>query len=417
MDMVTVGNPGNAADTEVMQDPGNIEGDFTTGYGSVCYSYQIGKYEVTGSQYAVFLNAVASTDTYGLYHPEMETNNRAAQISRSGSPGSYTYAVVGSGDLPIAAVSWWNCARFCNWLSNCGTQNPTMTEDGAYAIPDGRIDTAYIPANAINPNTGLPPTSRLPTENEWYKAAYYDPTKSGGAGYWDYAAQTDVKADATISANPLPGNAPKVVDVGTKNPSYYGTYDQSGNVWEYIEPEASTVFSSMDNPNLIICRGGRYWDNNTGGSEAAPRYVGKGNSRLDTNTNDYDVTQGFRVAAGAIDICLTATFDNGTYGYDDSGSCVPVLPGIEDFFTIVPIVTFTTSGLESYTYSLDGGLGDTDNANFNIISNELYFNENVMLTAGDEFSVRVRAIGDGGTNLYKVVTFSACGSSSSSSAP
>ena len=292
-----------------------------------------------------------------------------------------------------------------------------MTEDGAYAIPDGRIDTAYIPANAINPNTGLPPTSRLPTENEWYKAAYYDPTKSGGAGYWDYAAQTDVKADATISANPLPGNAPKVVDVGTKNPSYYGTYDQSGNVWEYIEPEASTVFSSMDNPNLIICRGGRYWDNNTGGSEAAPRYVGKGNSRLDTNTNDYDVTQGFRVAAGAIDICLTATFDNGTYGYDDSGSCVPVLPGIEDFFTIVPIVTFTTSGLESYTYSLDGGLGDTDNANFNIISNELYFNENVMLTAGDEFSVRVRAIGDGGTNLYKVVTFSACGSSSSSSAP
>ena len=94
-----------------------------------------------------------------------------------------------------------------------------------------------------------------------------------------------------------------------------------------------------------------------------------------------------------------------------------MLLGTEDFFTIVPIVTFTTSGLENYTYSLVGGLGDTDNDNFNIISNELYFNGDVILTAGDEFSVRVRAIGDGGTNLYKVVTFSACGSSSSSSAP
>ena len=51
---VTIGNAGNAADS-------------TTGYGAVGYSYNIGTTEVTLTQYTAFLNAVAATDTYGLY--------------------------------------------------------------------------------------------------------------------------------------------------------------------------------------------------------------------------------------------------------------------------------------------------------------------------------------------------------------
>ena len=47
LDIVTVGNPGNAADT-------------ATGYGSVGYTYQMGKYDVTAGQYTAFLNAVAA---------------------------------------------------------------------------------------------------------------------------------------------------------------------------------------------------------------------------------------------------------------------------------------------------------------------------------------------------------------------
>ena len=57
IDTVPVGNPGNAADT--------------TGYGSVAYTYNIGKYDVTAGQYTAFLNAVAATDTYGLYNTSM----------------------------------------------------------------------------------------------------------------------------------------------------------------------------------------------------------------------------------------------------------------------------------------------------------------------------------------------------------
>src|SRR4051812_9590794 len=61
---VPVGNPGNPADTEIMTDA-------TTGYGSVPYSYRLGKYETTAGQYTEFLNAVADTDTYGLYNTAM----------------------------------------------------------------------------------------------------------------------------------------------------------------------------------------------------------------------------------------------------------------------------------------------------------------------------------------------------------
>ena len=45
------------------------------GYGSVAYTYQMGKYDVTVGQYCQFLNAVAKTDTYGLYNGSMATDS------------------------------------------------------------------------------------------------------------------------------------------------------------------------------------------------------------------------------------------------------------------------------------------------------------------------------------------------------
>ena len=32
----------------------------------------------------------------------------------------------------------------------------------------------------------------LPTEDEWYKAAYYDPAMPGGPGYWEYPTCSDM---------------------------------------------------------------------------------------------------------------------------------------------------------------------------------------------------------------------------------
>src|SRR6187200_2983840 len=87
---VPVGDVGNANDPAT----GNI-------YGGVNYAYNIGLTEVTINQYTAFLNAVAATDSYGLYDTSMAGNVAIAGIARHGSNGSYSYSVIGSPNRPI----------------------------------------------------------------------------------------------------------------------------------------------------------------------------------------------------------------------------------------------------------------------------------------------------------------------------
>ncbi len=93
IDWVTVGNPGNVNDD--------------TGYAGVPYKYRISTYEVTAGQYTEFLNAVAATDTYGLYNASMWSDTQGCKIQRSGSSGSYSYSVAADrADRPVNYVSW-----------------------------------------------------------------------------------------------------------------------------------------------------------------------------------------------------------------------------------------------------------------------------------------------------------------------
>src|SRR5262245_8362494 len=84
IELVTVGNPGNAGTPAVPSARVRVD-----------YVYGIGKYEVTVGQYAEFLNAVAATDTYGLYHDAMALPSVSA-IARAGASGSFSYGVIGS---------------------------------------------------------------------------------------------------------------------------------------------------------------------------------------------------------------------------------------------------------------------------------------------------------------------------------
>ena len=231
--MVGVGDKGNLADN-------------TTGYGAVNYNYQISKYEVTINQYTEFLNAVAATDTYNLYNDFMGSDDNIKGITQSGSSGSYSYSVIGdSGDRPITYVSWFDAARFANWLANgcpTGDQVAGITETGTYAL-NGATSGIIVAGGG---------GWRLPTEDEWYKAAYYDPSKGeldDGDNYWDYAMTLDNLVDNSTSANYNDGdyattqsatydsNQNYLTDVGfyTGQDSYYGTYDQSGNVFEWTD--------------------------------------------------------------------------------------------------------------------------------------------------------------------------------------
>ena len=200
MDWVTVGNAGNSADP-------------LTGYGAVGYDYKIGKYEVTNAQYGAFLNATAQTDSYGLYNASMSSYG----ISRRGSFASYTYSVTSSlANRPVAHVSWFDAARFANWMMN--GQGSGSTETGAYTL--NGATSGIILANA-----GA--QVYIPTEDEWYKAAYYNGDNSTYSLF-----PNGLNNITTSDAN---YNSSASTDVGSygDDASSYGTYDQAGNVYEW----------------------------------------------------------------------------------------------------------------------------------------------------------------------------------------
>lgn len=149
--------------------------------GGVAYAYRIQKYEISNNEYAAFLNAVAATDTYNLFNASMASNARGG-ITRTGSSGSYTYAVKDNmGNKPVNFVTFYSALRYANWLHNdapTGAQNTLTTEDGAYTFTGATTITTWR-------KTGM--KYWLPTSHEWAKAAYYDPGKSDK--WWTYATR------------------------------------------------------------------------------------------------------------------------------------------------------------------------------------------------------------------------------------
>lgn len=142
--------------------------------GRVPYSYRMSVNEVTNSQYAEFLNAVASgVDSLGLYNTDMDDSDLGG-IERTGS-GPFSYATkTNYGNKPVNFVSYLSALRFCNWLENGAPtgldEDPSnITEYGAYTL-DISVDGTYsITKNQFS-------NYYIPDINEWYKAAYFVPT-------------------------------------------------------------------------------------------------------------------------------------------------------------------------------------------------------------------------------------------------
>jgi formylglycine-generating enzyme len=258
IDWVTVGDPGNYSGPEI----GTASGPVT--YGAVSYSYQIGKYEVTNAQYTEFLNAKAASDPLALYNTNM-SSNASGGITQSGSSGNFTYSVKpGYENQPVNYVSWYDAVRFANWMNN--GQGNADTESGSYTLLGG-TPTPTDPKLIVR-NSGA--RIAITSNNEWYKAAYYDPTKPSGVGepnYWIYPTQSDdiplvsaPPSSAPHTANiygtdfygtsyglgyaltPGVGSPPLttvnyLTNVGayTSSVSHYGTFDQAGNVLEWSE--------------------------------------------------------------------------------------------------------------------------------------------------------------------------------------
>lgn len=252
-------------ETVNVRDAGNPP-DADTGRGSVAYEFAIGAGEITVRQYLDFLNAVATVPATpaieALWVQDMQDTKgyvSAGLIARAGSGSTadpYLYTEVadsalgeGSSRRAILNISWFSAARFANWLHN-GATATSSTESGAYAL-DGATSGVVMK----NPDARW----WIPSDDEWYKAAYYDPSKPGDNQYWEYPT----KSDTLPLAEAFPGGAnsanfdgalpegQKITPTGaySKSLNFYGTYDQAGLLWEWTD----AVFTDFD--GLPVTRG------------------------------------------------------------------------------------------------------------------------------------------------------------------
>jgi formylglycine-generating enzyme required for sulfatase activity len=155
-------------------------------------TFYIDKYETTNSQYCSFLNDADPNGNYWV---------SGMEIVRTGDAGSYSYGVVPSYEnYPIRYVNRYDAEAYAAWRS---------TQQGA--------------------------TYRLPTEQEWEKAAAWDPVEQR---YYLYGFHRD-SIDSTWCnyGNNVGRSTPVGYYDGTGGrndaKSYYGCYDMSGNVWEW----------------------------------------------------------------------------------------------------------------------------------------------------------------------------------------
>ncbi|EIQ00147.1 PEP-CTERM putative exosortase interaction domain-containing protein [Opitutaceae bacterium TAV1] len=290
----TIGGAGNAADDAVMANDGG-----TTGYGSVGYEYRIGTTEVTNAQYAAFLNAVDSSgaNTLALYNSRMSSDTTYGGITWNSATSSYEVKA-GFANKPVNYVNVYDAMRFTNWLTNGATAGAS-TETGVYTLlGGGAIPTnATVGRNVVFNGSTLTGTGdlagitgtvwALASEDEWYKAAYYN-VSTGQYSKYPNGSDSITGADANYcdDANGYTASEPKDAGSYAANPN--GVYDMGGNVWEWNDSLITDFGSDISASNARGLRGGAF--------DCDDFYLASSGRNCDYGVYEFNYL-GFRVAA------------------------------------------------------------------------------------------------------------------------
>lgn len=258
IEFVAIGNPGNAADTT-----GN-----PNSAGSVSYEYRIGKYEISR---------------------EMIDNANA-----EGALGITLRDMTDLGgnepEKPATGVSWFEAARFVNWLNTSTSNTPAYKFDsnGDFQLWQPG-DDGYDPNNLYRNRLAV---YFLPSADEWYKAAYHDATAGTAGLYFNYPTGSD-SVPTAVTAGVAPDTAvyrqltatgpAEITRAGGL--SAYGTMGQGGNVLEWEETDHDLLNDSTTSNRGV--RGGD-WNNTSGSLSSSSR----NRDRPDTKDDS-----GFRVAS------------------------------------------------------------------------------------------------------------------------
>ncbi|MEO2049430.1 MAG: SUMF1/EgtB/PvdO family nonheme iron enzyme [Pirellulales bacterium] len=209
---------------------------------------------------------------------------------------------------PATAITWLEAATFINWLNTSNGSQAAYKFNGNNFSLWQPGDSGY---NSVNPYRNSLAKYFLPSSDEWYKAAFYNPT---AGNYFDYATGSNSAPEAvefgTDSNTAVYGQVfqttppADITLAGGLSP--YGTMAQSGNVFEMEETDFDLVNDQVDSPRGA--RGGTwYWTNN------APGFLSK-SFRNSVNPTDQINFLGFRVAS----VALTADYNfDGVVDQDD----------------------------------------------------------------------------------------------------
>ncbi len=188
--------------------------------GSVDYNYRIGQFEVTAAQWA----SVVAADSRVGSNIGMATGNR-----------------------PAVLVEWEGAAKFANWLTTGDAYS------GAYQFNDSGTLISVMSRTQMQADGGT--FYVLPTEHEWYKAAYL---KSDASAYTRYTTGDAVPLMGSLGlnyGNPLMNDG--AWDVGSGIVENNGTYDMNGNVWEWNESAIDGTLDELGQEELVV-RGGAF---------------------------------------------------------------------------------------------------------------------------------------------------------------
>jgi hypothetical protein len=171
--------------------------------GSVPYEYGIGELEVTVEQYVAFLNTVDpfgrnqmglySADESGAAWPRFGQIDYSA-LARAGR--HYTAAAPEWNDKPYGFANFLRAARFDNALANgkvLAKETSTVgTGEGEFRYVTYKVRLSRNTATGMYDMHKRAPVRTsdsgfvIPSQNEWIKAAYYDPAGAGTYSYWWY---------------------------------------------------------------------------------------------------------------------------------------------------------------------------------------------------------------------------------------
>jgi len=166
-----------------------------------------------------------------------------------------------AGNQPAANMTWYEAAAFVNWL-NTSTGRPAAYQlNGTNTALTLWSSGQAWQAGGENLYRHKDAYYFLPSESEWYKAAYHQ-NDGVTANYWDYATGSNsiptAVASGTGAGTAVYNGQPGPVDVNNDGGlSPYGTRGQNGNAWEWNESAFDGINNSSSENRAI--RGGNWF--------------------------------------------------------------------------------------------------------------------------------------------------------------